>query len=416
MAQLPVSYSGFSQDSRTGVFNHLQEHDTVTPADHDKAQASWVRQRSPLSRWLHQHGIDLERQLLIVQWGLPLLLSGIVFLDEFFEHIVHKHESFLNQPFLAEIGFFGILGPTAVWLVLMWIRGEWHQRERDRQMLQQTYDELAAAQERLHTLHAQRGELLNRIMLVQEEERRRVAREIHDELGQLLTGLSLNLSACREAVPEEFPQVRGHLTHINGLVQQTIEQAHRIIVDLRPIALDDYGLVPALKEELHKRLDPLGIAVSMDVRSDMEQLDPDSATAAFRIIQEAVTNAIRHAQARQVWVCLNLSDEAFVVLVEDDGVGPAGSPDLSASSNGYQGMGILGMQERAAALGGKVTIAPRRPRGTQVRLRLPHPLAGSPSAESLSSPKPESDSRPSGDCLGSQRPTPISDETRMVRQ
>ncbi|RME55358.1 MAG: sensor histidine kinase, partial [Caldilineae bacterium] len=313
-------------------------------------------------------GIDLERQLFIVQWALPLILSGIVFLDEFYEHIIEKKEPLITEPFLAEIFFFGVLGPTAVWLVLMWVRAEWRQREQEQKILQATYDELAAAQERLHTLHEQRGELLNRIMHIQEEERRRVAREIHDELGQLLTGLSLNLRVCRDAVPESLPQVRTQLIKINELVQQTIDQAHRIIVDLRPTALDDYGLVPALEEELHKRLDPLNIEVDMHVLGDVETLPPDHATAAFRIIQEAITNVIRHAQAQHVHVGLELRDEEFVVVVEDDGVGPVAA---TGRDGARRGIGILGMRERAAALGGKVEVTRREPQGTRVRLWLP---------------------------------------------
>jgi|GEM_PF-1690926 len=355
---------------------------TTSPPQRQSPSQQFV-QRFFLSRWLDARGIDLERQMWFVQWALPLLLSCIVFVDEFHEHILERKEPFLTASMLEEILFFGILGPAAIWLVLLWVRGEWRQRERDKETLQRTYDELAAAQERLRVLHEQRGELLNRMLVIQEEERRRMAREIHDELGQLLTGLSLNLRVCRDAVPDNLPRVQEQLSRIGQLVQQTIDQAHRIIVDLRPTSLDDYGLEPALREELHKRLDPSGISVEMDVQGDVDKLDADSATTAFHITQEAVTNVLRHAHAQNIRVRLQREASAFVVVVEDDGVGPpprAVQGD-GGQADGYVGVGILGMQERAAALGGRVTVSRRTPTGTMVHVWLP---VHSPAAEMTS--------------------------------
>jgi len=322
-----------------------------------------------LSRWLYARGLGIERQLLLVQWALPLVLTGIVFAYEMGEHLIKKGEGVSSPDFIGELFFFGVLGPVAVWLVLWWIREEWQQRERDKHALQQMYNELAATQKRLNNLHAQRGELLNRLMSVQEEERRRVAREIHDELGQLLTGLSLNLKLCQEAVPKELEVAHNHLAKANALVRHTIEQAHRIIADLRPTVLDDYGLVPALREELNQRLAPLGIDAHLDTEGDLEQLPAEVATAAFRIVQEAITNIIRHANARHVYVRLHQTTEGLGVTVEDDGIG---LPRKGLySSDGRKGLGILGMRERARALGGGLEVTPREPCGTQVRLWLP---------------------------------------------
>ena len=332
--------------------------------------------RGALSQWLERRGISLSQQLRIVQWGLPVLLSLIVFVDEIREHLLEKREWVFSQNFLAEVIFFGILGPIAVFLVLWWVRGEWRERERAQAVLRQTYNQLAEAQARLTDLHRQRGELLNRVLRIQEEERRRVAREIHDELGQLLTGLSLHLRHYQETAPPEFPQMREQMAYLNDLVQQTMDQAHRIIVDLRPTSLDDYGLLPALEEELQKRLDPLGIAYQVRVIGDSNCLPPEQATAAFRIVQEAITNIIRHAHAQQVTVTLRCDESACELLVEDDGLGLG---QASTGETGYQGMGILGMQERAAAMGGSVTVGPREPRGTRVLVRLP--VVSGPPAE-----------------------------------
>ncbi len=321
------------------------------------------------SRWLHSHGIYIERQILLVQWALPLLLTGIVIAYEMQEHLINKKQSYLSSNFLAEIFFFGILGPVAVWLVLWWIRAEWQERERDKQALQHMYDELAAAQARLNALHAQRGELLNRLMSVQEEERRRLAREIHDELGQLLTGLSLNLKLCQEAVPAELHVAHERLSRASALVRDSIEHSHRIIANLRPTVLDDLGLVAAVQDEIHQRLYPLDLDVHLQVEGLDNRLPPAVETAVFRIVQEAFSNIIRHAHARHVWVTLQCRDGKLRGIVEDDGVGVP--HNIERSHNGHPPFGILGMQERAAALGGYVTVEPRHPRGTRVTLEIP---------------------------------------------
>lgn len=214
-----------------------------------------------------------------------------------------------------------------------------------------------------------RRQLLAKIITTREEERRRVARRIHDELGQLLTGLSLNLKMCQQAVPDNLPNVHDYLAKTNALVRHTIEQSHRLIVQLRPTVLDDYGLVPAVEDELNERLTPLGITTHLDTRGNLEQLPADVTTAAFRITQESLINVVRHANANQVNVRLQQTTDELRVIVEDDG---AGMPDeYLDSSDGHQPLGILGMQERADALGGRLEVARRQTCGTRVTLSLP---------------------------------------------
>ena len=354
--------------------------DGIIPVERDTPSANNPEEESParnreakpsarLARWLSRHAPNLERQLLFVQWALPLILVGIVLVYEVTEHFLLKEETFPSLDFLGEILFFGVLGPIAVWIVMRWIRAEWYQRERDKQALEQMYNELSRVQRRLDVLNRQRGELLNRLMCVPEEERRRLAREIHDELGQLLTGLSLNLKLCQDVLPEEFRAAHEYLTKANALVRHTIEQSHRIIADLRPPILDDYGLVPALQEELAQRLNPLNIEAYLEANGDLEHLPVEVATAAFRIVQEAITNIIRHAHAQQVCVKLAQENDGLTAIVEDDGVG---IPQVSLDDlNAYPSLGILGMQERARSLGGWLRIGPREPHGTRVQLWLP---------------------------------------------
>jgi signal transduction histidine kinase len=214
-----------------------------------------------------------------------------------------------------------------------------------------------------------RHQLLARLINAREEERRHLAREIHDELGQLLTGLSLNLKLSQQAMPNDPQVAQGYLDKANALVRHIIEQSDRLITRLRPTSLDDYGLVPALQDELGQRLEPLDIVVHLDVDGDMECLPTEATTATFRIVQEAITNVIRHAEARQVHVCLRQTDDGLTVAIEDDGVGLPG--ESASSPDGRRALGILGMQERAGALGGWLEVMSRQPHGTRVVLWLP---------------------------------------------
>ena len=211
-----------------------------------------------------------------------------------------------------------------------------------------------------------RRQLLARLTTASEEERRYVAREIHDELGQLLTGLSLNLKLCQQSMREDPDMAHEYLAKANALVRETIDEAHRLIEDLRPAVLDDYGLIPALQEELRKRLEPLGIGIRLETAGEMEAFPAEMTTAAFRIVQEAVTNVIRHANARQVNVRVERAADGLTVTVEDDGTGLPGKDRLDLG-----GLGILGMQERADALGGHLEVSCRHPNGTRVALWLP---------------------------------------------
>ncbi len=214
-----------------------------------------------------------------------------------------------------------------------------------------------------------RRQLLARLISAREEERRHLAREIHDELGQLLTGLSLNLKLSQQAMPDDPQVAHNYLDKANAVVRRTIEQSHRLITRLRPTALDDYGLVPALREELNQRLAPLGIAAHLDTEGDVERLPAEVTTATFRIVQEAITNVIRHANARRVHVHLQRTTDGLTVIIEDDGVGLPGEDP--GSSDGRRALGILGMQERAGALGGRLEVTRRQPHGTGVVLWLP---------------------------------------------
>ncbi|MGE5602539.1 MAG: ATP-binding protein [Nitrososphaerales archaeon] len=225
----------------------------------------------------------------------------------------------------------------------------------------------------LEARDALRRQLLGKVIEAREEERRNLAREIHDELGQMLTGLSLHIRLVQDALDCGPEQVKDYLGRAGALVGETIDRSHRLISDLRPPVLDDYGLSPALREELEHRLAPLGIVAAYQCDGDVDSVPPDVATAAFRISQEAITNIIRHSGARRVWVSVSTADGRLTMMIEDDGAGLPESARQPGSA--HHGFGILGMQERAEALGGKVAVARREQGGTAVLLVLPLEMA-----------------------------------------
>lgn len=311
----------------------------------------------------------LETRLRRVQFFLPLGLFLVTFLYQMFEHLVLRQETVLSQFFLGEVFFFGIVGPIVVFIALGWFRVQWRQKAEAEAEAQHMYHELLEAQTETKRLHTLRGELLRKLISAQEAERSRVAREIHDELGQMLTRLSLNMKMLESHLVGEEVVTRQDLGQSKALIQQTQDQAYRLIHELRPTALDDLGLEAALRDEAKQRLSPIGVKVSVVTHGEADRLPTEIAIAVFRIVQEAISNIIWHANAQQVWMAIKCTSTALEVSVEDDGVGVP--PNLLSRNDGRRTLGLLGMQERAMAMDGQFSIEPREPRGAQVHLWVP---------------------------------------------
>jgi signal transduction histidine kinase len=201
----------------------------------------------------------------------------------------------------------------------------------------------------------QRQVLVRRLLGAAEDERRRLARELHDEISQLLTVIQLSLAHVRDDGPE--------LARARDLLTKTQVDMHRIIYDLRPSLLDDLGLSAAIQAHAHDHLVREGLAVSLEIE---EHLPPRPAveTAVFRIYQELVTNILRHSRAEHVSIELYERDGKLVLAVEDDGVGF----DPESKS---EGVGITGMRERAGLVNGTVTFDSEPGMGTHVVLEIP---------------------------------------------
>jgi signal transduction histidine kinase len=200
---------------------------------------------------------------------------------------------------------------------------------------------------------------VRRVVEAQELERTRLARELHDETGQALTSILLGLRALGDS--PETAQIR-------DLVVSTLHDVRRLAVELRPKALDDFGLVPALDRLVETFRERSGLAAELEARVGSERFPPEVETALYRIVQEALTNVVKHAGARHVSVTLTLKAASVVVVVEDDGEGFAPG-QVAVTTDG--GLGIVGMRERVALLGGRLEIESAPGAGTTLVVEVP---------------------------------------------
>jgi two-component system sensor histidine kinase UhpB len=227
---------------------------------------------------------------------------------------------------------------------------------------------------------ARLAELTDHIEQVKEQERARIAREIHDDLGGNLTAIKMALSMLAARLPQEQPQLLEKATYLDDLVDRTIEAVHRISLDLRPSTLD-LGIVAALEWQAREFEKGAGIACifrSAERAPDLErELDPDHAAALFRIFQEALTNVAKHAGATRVTVTLRRQRQHLTLAICDNGRGIAPADRLKPHS-----FGLRGMSERARALGGRLTLSAAPGGGTMVTIKIrlaPFAAAGSDS-------------------------------------
>ncbi len=203
---------------------------------------------------------------------------------------------------------------------------------------------------------------LKRVVATQELERRRLARELHDETGQALTSILLGLRTVEEARGDE--DLRAAVTEVRELVRSTLQDVRQLAVELRPTALDDFGLVPALERLTEAFGEQTGMAVTFGSTLG-ERLPPEIETALYRIAQEALTNVVKHARARSVSIVLGEKPDAATLVVEDDG----GGFDPARPRDG--GLGLLGMRERMELVGGRLTVESRPGAGTTLVAEVP---------------------------------------------
>lgn len=235
--------------------------------------------------------------------------------------------------------------------------------------------ELERSWEEIRRKEEVRTRLLERVISAQEEERRRIARELHDETGQSLTSLALGLQAM-EGV-ESLEEVKVRTAELRSLVAKTLEEVHLLARALRPSILDDLGLVAALERSVKGYEAATGLHIDFYAQGlDGRRLSPHLETALYRIVQEALTNVVKHAQARNVSVLLERRGRAVVAVVEDDGRG-FDVAEVRRSQGEDKGLGLIGIEERASLLGGTLTVESRPGMGTTVVVEIPLEPEGS---------------------------------------
>lgn len=211
-----------------------------------------------------------------------------------------------------------------------------------------------------------RGQLLKRVIAAQEEERRRIARELHDETSQQLTALAMQIDMTAASNPTVAPK----LAAPRALVSRMIDDLHRVIYDLRPSMLDDLGLLPAISWYAERHLAAKGIKVQCEFPDTVPALAPEARTALYRVVQEALTNIERHAAADTVLIACTVTDRDITIEIEDDGVGFEPATMTEPRDTG-QGLGLLGMRERMMLLGGKWTVDSEPGKGTRIEIAIP---------------------------------------------
>jgi signal transduction histidine kinase len=206
--------------------------------------------------------------------------------------------------------------------------------------------------------------LSNQLILVQEEERRIISRELHDEVGQVLTGLRMELGTLSYGKSDEVFRIR--LESVKELTEKALLSVRNLALLLRPSMLDDLGLEPALRWQAKEFSRRTGVPVSVTIRSSLDQFPEPIRICLYRIIQEALTNCSKHAKAHRVALTIKAEGGVVFASVQDDGIG-FDAQHLQQT----QGLGLLGMEERVRALQGHVTVTSRPGTGTLVNLSLP---------------------------------------------
>ncbi|MBI2958579.1 MAG: GAF domain-containing protein [Chloroflexi bacterium] len=214
-----------------------------------------------------------------------------------------------------------------------------------------------------------RGQLLEKAISAQEEERKRIARELHDEPAQIFSALVMQLEAMANELPQSEAPVKLRLQRLQSLAAHALETVRKMMSDLRPTALDDLGLIPAIRQYAEGRLGEIEVKVNVRASNMGARLPPQMETVIFRVLQEAVNNVYKHAGAKSVTIELRRDKSAVRATVRDDGRGFR--VDDSEKPGPKGGLGLLGIKERVGLIGGRLTIRSRPGRGTELKIEIP---------------------------------------------
>ncbi|MEW5919596.1 MAG: cache domain-containing protein [Bacillota bacterium] len=233
--------------------------------------------------------------------------------------------------------------------------------------LQANWERNQKLQQSLEEKEKNRVQLLRKIINIQEEERKRIARELHDETSQSLTSLMLMLKTVQQS--DDISVIRKLTETLREVIYNTLEEIQKLSYELRPMALDKLGVDEALKRYIRELAQHMDININYNNQDcKFSRLGPAIETTVYRIVQEALTNAVRHAKPQNIEITLLSDDKTVTVVVQDDGIGF----DLQeVQTKGKEALGLLGMMERASLVGGELKIKTAPGKGTRILLKLP---------------------------------------------
>jgi signal transduction histidine kinase len=218
-------------------------------------------------------------------------------------------------------------------------------------------------------LQGQLRRLSRQILSVQEEERKRISRELHDVIAQMLTGINVQLATLKTEAAANTKGITRKISRTQRLVEKSVDSVHRFARELRPAVLDDLGLIPALHSFMKSFSKKTGVHVKLTAFAELENLSSSKRIVLYRVVQEALTNVGRHAQASRVEVSILKHDEAVHLRINDDGI--AFDVERVWQDRKSQRLGLLGMRERVEMVGGTFTIESDPDQGTRIHAQVP---------------------------------------------
>ncbi|MBI4319835.1 MAG: sensor histidine kinase [Chloroflexi bacterium] len=288
------------------------------------------------------------------EWVAPALLGGVWPLSGLSDLPLFGGIGTIPAPVLRSIAGLGIAFGVVRGLEVFQLETDRYIEERDE----------------LERKEGVRAHLFARVVGAQEEERKRVARELHDETGQSLSAVIMGLSAAAEALPRDAAKAGEILTDVREVAVHTLEGVRQIILGLRPALLDDLGLAPALRRVAEDLARHSSVRIEVFANGIDGRLPAEVETVLFRILQEGMSNVVRHSNAKHAALRLVRDESEVRAVLEDDGIG-FDLAEATAHLETGRGLGLIGMRERALLLGGAVTIDSGPGRGTTLDVRLP---------------------------------------------
>jgi signal transduction histidine kinase len=269
---------------------------------------------------------------------------------------------------------------TVALLLVVWLLARREVRQQDeRRRLSTTQSERLEREVRERT--GELAELSTYLQTVREEEKSRLSRDIHDELGGILVSAKMDVSTVAEALGNRDPSLARKLARVLQTLDDGVSLKRRIIEELRPTLLDNLGLAAAIDWQVHEVCDRAGLKYDLNLAEDASDVPPRVGIALFRIVQEALTNVVKYAGARAISIDLIRDDEGVSLIIADDGVGLPESASRDRLSHG-----IAGMRQRVRALAGEFMIHGEAHRGTQIEVRIPLSRDATRESESPAAP------------------------------